>query len=216
MNCQQLITCLDDYLDGSLPQGERQLADAHLVECQACREEIRRAQALRQSLRNLAVPPPSADFQLQVRERLEKANKRGRAYWPVPAALAASMLVWGILSIFQPTNELGGVETIVMGIDDTRKVKLVFNAPADFDKVTLQLELSGNIELAGYSGHREIEWQSSLQKGVNTLVLPVNATGYGKAELIARIKHDGKTKIFRIPFRLDSPGAGRAALTINV
>jgi anti-sigma factor RsiW len=34
--CQELVELLTDYLDGSLPAGERARLEAHLAECEAC------------------------------------------------------------------------------------------------------------------------------------------------------------------------------------
>ena len=217
MDCKQLIAILDDYLDGSLPEGENRLADAHLADCQDCQAELRQLQGLRHALRSLPVPAPSPGFTDnllgQVRQQQKQRERRKRA---LPLAMAASLLLSAGLLMFQAGKGPVELESISLAVDDTRQVSLVFNAPADFKQVTLQLSLNGNIELAGYVGQRELEWQSSLKKGQNTLVLPIRATGRGQGELVARILHGDKVRHFRIPFNMNVPGVSVTQTNIRV
>ena len=208
MDCQQLQQCIDDYLDGALPAGEQRLADSHLANCADCRGELNQIQALRHALRALPVPAPSADFAQKILAKARQKQQR-RQYMAggFATALAASLVIWVSIALFQPGPNTPGIDAIVMGISETRQVKLVFNAPEHFQQVTLQLELSGSIELAGFKGRRDIEWQTALKKGTNTLVLPITATGGGHAEVLARLKHDGKIRIFRVPLKVHSSGA---------
>lgn len=37
MNCEQLLTCLSDYIDRELPEGLTAEAEAHLQTCRNCR-----------------------------------------------------------------------------------------------------------------------------------------------------------------------------------
>lgn len=209
MDCKQLQQCIDDYLDGILPAGEQRLAEQHLAACSDCRRELNQIQELRHALRGLPVPAPSPDFTRRVLDtaRRHQQRRHQRLLGGLATALAASLVMWIGVALFQPSSNSPGIDAIVMGVSETRKVKLVFNAPEDFRQVTLQLELSGNIELAGFSGRRDIEWKTALKKGANTLVLPITATGQGQAEVVARIKHEGKTRIFHIPLELRNSGA---------
>lgn len=208
MNCAQIHECIDDYLDGTLPAGEQQFVQGHLSACESCQSELAQVQSLRQALRAMPVPPPSANFSDRIFARARKADKNKRlAIGGLSTALAASLVMWMGVAMFQPENPTVGLDAIVMGVSDTREVKLVFNAPEAFDKVTLKLELNGNIELAGFTGKNTVKWQTRLKKGANSLVLPINATGTGQAEVIAKIIHDGKTKTFRLPVTIQRTGA---------
>jgi hypothetical protein len=209
MDCKQLKLSVDDYLDGVLPDGERHMAEKHLASCQACAKYLSMSQEIRHALRTLPVPAPSADFTTRILSHVHQQRKKpGRLAARLITALAASFVIWIGVSIYKPDQRPAGIDTIVMGISETRNVRLVFNAPEGFQKVTLQLELIGNIELKGFVGKRDIEWQTSLKKGANTLVLPITATGYGQAEVLARMKHQGKTRTFRIPLKVYNAGAG--------
>ena len=59
--CDGVLERLDDYLDGELRPGDMRLVREHLVSCQACAEDYRRAAsvlaAVRERLRHVAVPP---------------------------------------------------------------------------------------------------------------------------------------------------------------
>ena len=208
MDCKQLQQCIDDYLDGALPAGEQRLAEQHLASCADCQAELKQIQQLRHALRALPVPAPSPDFSRRVLAKARQhQQRRQRLLGGLVTAMAASLVMWIGVALFQPSPDAPGIDAIVMGVSETREVRLVFNAPENFQQVTLQLELSGNIELSGYTGKRDIEWQAALKKGGNTLVLPITATGHGQAEVIARIKHQGKTRIFRVPFKVNKSGA---------
>ena len=217
MDCKQLQQCIDDYLDGTLPAGEQRLAEQHLAGCADCQAELNQIQDLRHTLRALPVPAPSPDFTRRVLNNArQQQQRRQRLLGGLATAMAASLVMWIGVALFQPSPDAPGIDAIAMGVSETREVKLVFNAPEDFQQVTLQLELSGNIELSGFAGRRDIEWQAALKKGGNTLVLPITATGHGQAEVIARIKHQGKTRIFRVPFKVNKSGAQLQSVKIPV
>lgn len=212
MNCQQLQQCIDDYLDGVLPAGEQHLAESHLAGCETCRQQLHELQELRHALRSLPVPSPSPDFTGRVLRTARHRNRKvwhlsQQQIWGTVTAMAASLVIWIGVTLYQPASPPPGIDAIVMGISETRQVKLVFNAPENLHQVSLQLDLSGNIELDGFAGQRVIEWQTALKKGANSLVLPITATGPGKAEVIARLKHQGKTRVFRIPLTVQNPDA---------
>lgn len=217
MDCKQLQQCIDDYLDGALPAGEQRLTENHLAGCVACRAELSQLQALRHALRSLPVPPPSSDFTSRVLATARQTRqRRQRLMGGLATAMAASLVMWLGVALFQPSTTTTGIDAIVMGVSDTREVKLVFNAPEAFQQVTLRLELSNNIELSGFSGRSDIEWQTALKKGANTLILPITATGHGQAEVVARIMHQGKTRTFRIPVKVHGSGAQLQPVQIPV
>lgn len=205
MDCKQLQQCIDDYLDGVQPAGEQRLAEQHLASCAGCRDQLNQLQELRHALRTLPVPAPSPGFTGRVIGKLHQSRqRRQRLLGGLAAAMAASLVMWVGMALYQPGNTPPSINTIALGVSETREVKLVFNAPEHFSQVTLQLELSGDIELSGYAGRSELVWKTALKKGANTLILPITATGQGPAELIARIRHAGKVRTFRIPFKVNN------------
>ena len=217
MDCKQLQQCIDDYLDGALPAGELRLAEQHMADCSHCQAEVSQIQELRHALRALPITAPSPDFAGRILNVAHKRQQqRQQLLGGLVTAMAASLVVWIGVALFQPSQNPTGIDTIVMGVSETREVKLVFSAPENFHKVTLQLELSDNIKLSGFNTRRSIEWQTTLKKGTNSLVLPVTATGQGRAEITARIMHEKKTRVFRIPLNVYDSGAKLQPVQIPV
>ena len=217
MDCKQVQQCIDDYLDGLLPAGEQDLAKTHLAGCANCQQQLNQHQELRHALRTLSVPAPSPGFSQRVLNHARQRKQRSqRLLGGFATALAASLVMWIGVALYQPASNSPTIQAIAMSVSETRKVKLVFTAPEHFQQVTLQLELSGQVELAGFAGQTKIEWQTALKKGANTLVLPITATGYGQAEVIARIKHQGKIRTIRIPLKIEGSGANLQSVQIPV
>jgi hypothetical protein len=97
MNCNAIDERLDDYVDGTLPEGECQEVELHVAACAACQEQERqlrwlldRAQALPQELQ------PGRDLWAGIARRIEQ-EKRARPGWWAPLGLAAAaVLVIGV------------------------------------------------------------------------------------------------------------------------
>jgi len=70
----------------------------------------------------------------------------------------------------------------------------------------LSLALPENVELVGYGDRRELSWQTDLREGGNLLQLPLVLRGTAKDDLVARLSHDGSTKMFRVKFEIDNAG----------
>ena len=52
MNCDELNSQLESYLDGELTLSDRRDVDAHLVECKSCTNKIEALRALQQQVRS--------------------------------------------------------------------------------------------------------------------------------------------------------------------
>lgn len=93
MTCDEVEARLDDYVDGSLPEGEFQEVELHLAHCAACREQERRLRLILAHAR--ALPRelgPARDLWPGVAERIE-AGRGWRPSWWATAALAAAAAV---------------------------------------------------------------------------------------------------------------------------
>ena len=53
MNCKDFLERLDAYLDAEMSQPERQAFLSHAQNCSSCREELRRAEAIRDALAHM-------------------------------------------------------------------------------------------------------------------------------------------------------------------
>jgi hypothetical protein len=86
---------LDDYVDGSLSEGEFQEVELHIASCAACRDEERH---LRRILAQASALPreiePSRDLWAGIAERIEAERRVRPAWWgSIGLALAATLVV---------------------------------------------------------------------------------------------------------------------------
>lgn len=95
MTCNEVDDRLDDYVDGSLREGEFQEVELHIASCAACRDEERH---LRLILAQAAALPrevaPPRDLWAGIAERIELTRRVRPAWWgPVGLAVAATLVV---------------------------------------------------------------------------------------------------------------------------
>ncbi len=215
MNCTDLQTQLDDYLDDDLLVHEKQQVEQHLSDCAACQQDMADAKAVREALGSLPVEGPSADFEANVfavvREQSRQVERKGSGHNRFVAgfvtAMAASLFMWvasGIIFAPQSTLDTPGVISIAM--NESRPVRLVFDAPDDLKNVSLSIELPANVELSGYPGRSQLSWKTSLKKGQNVLALPINAVDAGKGELVALLSYGDKRKTYRVILKTTDNG----------
>jgi anti-sigma factor RsiW len=56
--CREFVELVTDYLDGTLPEGERVRFEAHLAECDGCAGYLEDMRRLVGSLHEVPEPPP--------------------------------------------------------------------------------------------------------------------------------------------------------------
>jgi anti-sigma factor RsiW len=56
--CREFVELVTSYLEGTLPEGERQRMDAHLAECDGCAGYLEDMRRLVGSLHETPEPPP--------------------------------------------------------------------------------------------------------------------------------------------------------------
>ena len=95
MTCKEVDDRLDDYLDGSLREGEFQEVELHIASCAACRDEERHLRLILAQASDLPreVAPPR-DLWAGIAERIEAERRARPAWWgPVGLAVAATLVV---------------------------------------------------------------------------------------------------------------------------
>ncbi len=203
MNCLEIQNKLDDFLDESVSDAERQALDAHLKDCAQCRQALEKAQMLRGALRALPVEGPGEGFYERALHHAMEHDRR-RPHFYVGGAIAAgfALMLVGSLLFKQPAMESGQLSQEIPGLtislNEARDVKLVFNSSQALAQATFTVLLPPGVELRGYPDQREITWEGSLQKGKNLLVLPLIARNTGGGELTAYVSHGDKRKAFRL------------------
>lgn len=212
MNCTQFNNMQHDFLDGNLSPIQQEAVTKHLNECDACRQQHVQLKAMLRHLRDIPAPAPRPGFEKRVLGFLQTKDKPAtpkQTHWFAAgfgSALAAGLAMWLVFSpgVMQPNNEVSEI-SIVLVPEQTKKVSLVFNSPHDITDATLTLQFSNEIELAGYPGKQQLQWQTALKKGTNRLNLPLIAKGKTGGQLLARITRDGKTKTFRVNINTGAP-----------
>jgi len=208
MECLDLRSRLDDYLDGRLD--ERPLRE-HLSACADCRNLVQHAQAVQEALRKLSPPEVHPAFVDRAILRATRQNAVGahpRVRTLVGMALAASLVLGLSLGAFFSLRE-APVQTVALTIEKPETVRMVFNSAKPLRAATVSLLLPENVEVVGYAGQRELTWQTDLREGQNLLQLPLIARGAVKDDLLARLSHGASTKTFRVKFdmaKANTPG----------
>ncbi|MCW9024478.1 MAG: zf-HC2 domain-containing protein [Gammaproteobacteria bacterium] len=211
MSCQYVKQRCDEYIDNSLSEVENMIFKEHLDKCPTCHEQIQQAQQIREALHNMDIPPMRSEFAQQVINNAVQHHETAKPnlYKGLSLALAASLVFVAMTGLYFNQPVIEDSPAIVIGLNQTKNVKLLFDAKDNIDNVSISIELSENLTLAGYNNSKLISWNSQLQKGQNVLALPIMATEFGKGEVIARLEHGGKNKTFLIQINTQQGGSTR-------
>jgi hypothetical protein len=115
----------------------------------------------------------------------------------------AACLVVGLFlgTWFIPRGGDSRPETVVGPVSENnvQTMRLAFDSGEALENVNLTIELPPHAELASFPGERRISWEVDLDKGENLLALPVRTLFPGEGELVARIRHGDRERVFRAP-----------------
>jgi len=216
MNCTDINTHKDDFLDGNMASAEKQAFEAHLADCENCAEMMKGMNLMLSNLKDLSVPDPSPDFEARVfaevrrqhpKQQVTKKKARHHFVAGFTTAMAAGFALWFVSTLFivqQQSLDTPGVMSVAL--NEAQTVRLLFDAPKDLDAVTLKIDLPANVQLAGYTGQSQLSWQTSLKKGQNVLALPIMAIDKGTGEMIAQLSYGDKVKTFRLVLKTADNG----------
>jgi hypothetical protein len=166
-------------------------------------QDDREIQAL---LKDYPMPQADAGFydQALARATFQGARKQ-RNRWVMTGfggAIAAGLAVWLIGGMLMSTPQLpdagASIPEVTMALEEPRTVNLVFSSTEALDAATLTVSLPDGVELAGFPGQREISWETSLNEGSNLLPLKLIALTPTGGELLARLEHDNRDRVFRL------------------
>jgi len=222
MNCQDFEQRLDDYLDAALDAAGKAEVDVHVADCAGCRARLERARGILAAVRDYGrtdiVVPGDAWFDLAVSKAAWRSAKRDRRRrWGTGAAVAAGLAIWLFAALLTRPGDMPpaavGIPSVAMTIDEPRTVRLVFSSTVALPDATLTVTLPEGLELAGFSGQREITWSTSLTPGRNVLALELIATSPVGGEVYATLRHADEQKTFRLRVDIDHdasllPGLG--------
>ncbi len=211
INCTKFQQQLDDWLDGKLLADEQAALQAHLQQCDTCRQQYASARELQQALQDLPVAPSSPDFAHRVMQQATRSRDTAARGW-LKGSIAAGALIIALFAGYlagnlSGTGETDGAITVALSPQQVRTVQLAFHSRQALEDVRLTLQLPEQIEIDGYPGRRELSWQTNLAQGSNRLRLPLilRSNDWQGGELIARLEHPSGRREFRIQARVNPP-----------
>ena len=157
-------------------------------------------------LKDYPLPPADPGFydRAMARASLQGA-RRQRNRWVMTGfggAIAAGLAVWMIGGMLLTDPQLpdadASIPGVTMALEEPRTVNLVFASAEVMENATLTVSLPAGVELAGFPGQREISWETSLGEGRNLLPLKLVALTPAGGELLARLEHDNRNRVFRL------------------
>lgn len=210
MNCNDINTQLDDYLDDRLDASARLSFESHVTQCDHCQQQLIRAQQLLKELRQQPVPAASRQFRQRAFARVRRHHRKPPAFIfaaGFSSAIAASFMLWFASTLLFTTPELPQTQTISIAMHEIRTVRLMIDAEADISQAKLSIDLPHNMRIEGYPQDTQLAWQTDLSQGHNVLTLPLKATDPGEGELVARVSYGENSREFRFAVKTADDGA---------
>jgi hypothetical protein len=157
-------------------------------------------------------PMPRADrgfYDLALARATRTGLRQQRNRWMLAGfggALAAGVALWllGSTLLTAPTMPApheslsAAIPGVSMTLEEPRTINLVFASATALDTATLTLSLPAGVELAGFPGQSEVRWETGLSAGRNLLPLKLIALTPAGGELLARLEHDNRERLFRL------------------
>ena len=161
---------------------------------------------IRALLKDYPMPQANAEFYDQALARATLiSSRRQRNRWLMTgfgSAVAAGLAIWMISGMLMTAPQLPDANATIPGVTialaEPQTVNLLFSSATALASATLTVSLPDGIELAGFPGQREISWETSLKEGRNLLPLKLIALTSVGGELLARLEHDDRDRVFRL------------------
>ncbi|MFW6094313.1 MAG: hypothetical protein ACODAC_10095 [Pseudomonadota bacterium] len=145
-----------------------------------------------------AVPDPGPGFEDRVLRRAVAASREAAPRsWRRPAGIATAALA----TVLALAALLGEPWSAAAPEPKPRMVNVVIDAKENRRDALVTVELADDLELAGYSDQRRIQWRTDLAKGKNLLALPVRARSGAQGDIRVALSYQGGAATqMRIPF----------------
>ena len=211
MNCSQIESLLDDYIDASLESEAAASTTLHLLGCSDCEKAFQERRQTRLELKRLEVPAPSAGFfdkAVAKAVEIDAEPSRRRSDQQVQptarsivgslaAAVLVALLIGSIYLTDSPASD-PGLPTISLDTGTVTPVKLAFSSEQALVNARFSIQLPVGVELVGYDGQSDLSWTTDLEPGTNVLRLPLVGRTAVSDILIAKLEHPTGTKTFRL------------------
>ena len=203
MNCREIDDLLQDFIDDELSPADTELVAAHLGACSACAGKQQDALDVIDVLKNVEVPPATADFASRAIAGAGRAAQRPLIRFPgkLATGIAASLVALALVFVFSDSKITQLDNAVVLLGDEVKVVKVAIDSARAIDGVRMTIDISENLEISGYENQKEISWNADLKQGTNVIALPISALARGEGEITTRVRLNDKVKIFRIKTR---------------
>lgn len=207
MNCDYIADNMAKLVYGKLPDDELAICQKHLFSCTECADAVRGAEALA-LLRNCGaetVPDGLFDrFASVLQEPAPVVTRTGQGpFWlgtGLGGAIAASLVVAAMTVgwVGPQTAETEQLAQFAVNVSEPKMMNVAIEADRQLVGATISIILSGDLEIEGFSGERELTWVADLDEGVNRLQLPVVALDAGGGKMIVRLDHPDTEQVYVI------------------
>jgi hypothetical protein len=207
MNCDYIADNMAKIVYGKLPREELAECRRHMFDCAECTDAVRGAEALA-LLRNCgseSVPDGLFDKLSSAFQEPAPAGTpaRRRTFWlgsGLGGAIAASFLVAAMTVgwIGPAIPENAHVAQFAVNVSEPTIMNVAIEADRQLVGASISILLSGDLELDGFSGEREVTWIADLEEGINRLQLPVVALDADGGKMIVRLDHPDTEQVYVI------------------
>jgi len=201
MHCNEAKLKLESLPDTETIRAESDLMN-HLNECDAC-SDLARDKQLLELLADMPVSQPAPGFEQRVLQNIHRKAVPARApihmRWAL--ATAASVALAVLLTVqFYPAGIQESSETVTSPVIvslqpyQSRMVDIRLDSPRELEGALITVHLDPGLELVGYAGIRDLQWQTTLKSGSNKLSLPVQLVTAEPGVINVTVEHGGASK----------------------
>lgn len=210
MNCESVADKIGELASRSLAANELAACMNHIVSCSDCSDAVRGAEALLELRgRDTAVTSTGlfARIMAQVANAPAERESSLRFWWGAGfgGAMAASVFAAALaLGWFgNVTTHEPEMAEFLVALHEPREMAIAIETDRPLQGATISILLSGDVELDGFAGRRELTWTEDFEVGINRLRLPVLALAEGGGILVVRLTHPLSEQVFIIRLKTD-------------
>ena len=206
MNCDFIADNAAQIVYGQLSPEAMSLCQMHLRGCSDCTDAVRGAEALA-LLRNCgpqSAPEGLFDTMTEViHESSQPQDKTRSSFWAgtgLGGAVAASFFAAAMMAgwIGPTATESEDIAQFAVAVSEPTVMNVAIEVDRPLNGASISILMSGDIELHGFSGERELTWITDLEEGVNRLQLPVIALDPSGGKMIVRLDHPDTEQVYVI------------------
>ena len=206
MNCEFIANNMAKIVYSKLPRAKMADCRRHMFECAECLDAVRGAEALA-LLRNCgseSVPDGLFDkLSSALREPAEPEGETPtrRRFWlgtglgsALAAALVVAAMTFGWIS--PPGVQSTDLGQFAVRVSEPTIMNVAIESDRPLQDARISILLSGEVEIEGYRGERELKWVTDLEQGVNRLQLPIIALDERGGKMIVRVDHPQSEQVY--------------------